>query len=130
MFLVFNFLGDALTSEEGFTNNPESQRADTLLEERLRGPERFNEIIIARSESMTVDDPAFRELVEGLYRDVKALGNDVVGEGTNYYQTGDESLVSTDRHTTILPFILAGTVDDILDNVKQVRDVVHLTNGN
>ena len=37
--LIFNLLSDALTNEFGFTGNPDSKQADTLLEERLRGPE-------------------------------------------------------------------------------------------
>src|SRR3970282_807422 len=47
--LIFNLLSDALTNEFGFTGNPDSKRADTLLEERLRGPQEVNEIVIVRS---------------------------------------------------------------------------------
>ena len=58
-FLASSFLGDALTTEFKFTSNPESKRADKLLEDGLRGPLRANEIIIVRSNSTTVDNPAF-----------------------------------------------------------------------
>src|SRR3990170_331975 len=91
--LISGLLSDALTNEVGFTSNPDSKRADTLLEERLRGPEKVNEIVIVRSADETVDAPAFKSFVEGLYADVAALGPGVIEQGASYYQTGDAALV-------------------------------------
>ena len=123
------FLGNALTSEEGFRGNPESKRADTLLEERLRGPKRANEIVIVRSETLTVDAPAFQDYVEGLYSSIVALGSDVIEGGMHYYQAGAESLVSADRHTTVLPFVMAGDYDEASDNIDQVHEVIGKADG-
>ena len=123
-FLIMNLLGDALTTDADITTNPESKQARTLIEERLHGPQRVREIVIVQSQDATVDDPAFRSFVEGLYREVTALGPDVVAGGTNYYQSGDESLVSADRRTTILPLSMAGTFEDAGDNIDEVLDVV------
>jgi RND superfamily putative drug exporter len=106
------------------TTNPESKQAQTLIEERLRGPQRVNEIVIVESEQATVDDPEFQSVVEGLYADITALGPDVIAGGTNYFQSGDESLVSEDRKITILPFALAGTADDATDNIDSIIDIV------
>ena len=39
------WLSDSLTTEFGFTNNPDSMRADKLLEERLRGPKKANDVV-------------------------------------------------------------------------------------
>ena len=122
--LVSLFLGDALTDEIEFTGNPESRQAETLLEERLRGPHKANEIVIVRSDSLTVDDPAFQEFVEDLYSSIVALGSDVIEGGMHYYHFGYEPLVSADRRTTILPFIMAGTLDDASDNIGEVREVI------
>ena len=47
--LAYVFLSDALTIEFAFISNPESKRADTLLEERLRGPKSVHEVVIVRS---------------------------------------------------------------------------------
>lgn len=121
---VAALLADALTTEIDFTNSPESKRADTLLEERLRGPEHVNEIVIVRSDALTVDDPAFRRQVESVYSDIVALGEDIIAGGTSYYQSGDESLVAADRRTTILPFVMAGTKEDADENIDQVIDVI------
>ena len=110
-------LSDSLTTEVGFTNNPESKRAETLLEERLRGPDQTNEIVIVRSGEKTVDDAEFQDTVESVYGGVIGLGAEIVEGGTNFYQSGDETLVSADRHTTILPFVMAGDHEDALDNI-------------
>ncbi|MDO8612927.1 MAG: MMPL family transporter, partial [Dehalococcoidia bacterium] len=122
-------LSDALTNEVGFTNNPESKRGEILLEDRLRGPEKVNEIVIVRSADRTVDDPAFRAFVEGLYADVAALGPDVIAQGASYYHTGDESLVSADRRTTILPFVMAGDETQADENIDDVLKVVREADG-
>jgi len=127
--LIFGLLGGALTNEFGLTGNPDSKRADTLLEQRLRGPEKVNEIVIVRSADRTVDDAAFKAFVEGLYADVAALGPAVIEPGVNYYQTGDESLVSADRRTTILPFVMAGGEDEADENIDDVLKVVHDADG-
>src|SRR3990170_3532285 len=75
LFLVGGFLasgvGDALTSKVSFTSEPESEKADRLLEERLRGPERARELIIVESDRSTVDDPGFKSFVGGLLADVR-----------------------------------------------------------
>src|SRR3990172_6341645 len=122
-------LSDGLTNEMAFTNNPASQRASTLLEERLRGPEKVNEIVIVRSADRTVDDPAFKAFVEGLYADVSALGPDVIDQGASYYLTGDQSLVAPDKRTTILPFVMAGSEDEADKNIDEVRAVVRKADG-
>src|SRR3970282_2440935 len=72
--LIFNLLSDALTNEFGFTGNPDSKQADTLLDERLRGPEKVNEIVIVRSADEPVDDPAVKSFVEGLYAEGASRG--------------------------------------------------------
>ncbi len=71
-FLIANLLDDALTTEADATTTPESKEARLLIEDRLRGPQRVNEIVIVQSESATVDDPEFQSLVEGIYSDVTA----------------------------------------------------------
>ncbi len=123
------FLSDSLTTEIALTNNPESVRAEDLLEQRLRGPQSTNEIIIVRSADVTVDDPQFQALVEGIYTDVAALGPGIIAGGTNFYQSNDPSLVSQDRRTTILPFVMAGDHEEAEDNVGGVIDIVETADG-
>ena len=68
------FLADALTTQANFTSRPESVRARDLVEQRLRGPERDTELVIVRSASRTVDDPAFRARVAELQAGIAGLG--------------------------------------------------------
>ncbi len=126
--LIGGLFGSAFTTQFKLTNNPQSQQAESLLE-RLRGPERTNEIVIVRSTGSTVDDPQYQSFVLQLYEDVSSLGPQVVAGGTNYYQRKDETLVSSDRRTTILPFVLAGTPADAKSEIGQVLDVAERADG-
>ncbi|MBI5870370.1 MAG: MMPL family transporter [Actinobacteria bacterium] len=116
-------LSSALTTEMKFTSPTESDQGFNLLSDRLRGPERVKEIAVVTSKDATVDDPAFKAQVDLLALDLIALGSDVVEGGTYYYQFRDETLVSKDRHTTILPIVMAGTIADAIDNVDQIHEV-------
>ncbi len=126
--LTVSLSSSALTTKIGLTNNPESEKARAILED-LRGPEHANEIVIVQSPDKTVDDPQFRAFVEGLYVDISALGSDVIDRGLSYYQTKDESLVSTDRRTTILPFVMAGDITHADDKIDQVISVIERADG-
>ena len=55
-------LGGALTTEVRGTNDPESLRAERLTEEGFaqQRHDTTTEVVIIRSETLTVDDPAFR----------------------------------------------------------------------
>ncbi len=118
------FLQDGLTTEFAFSNDPESARGARLLEDRLRGPRPINEIIVVRSSELTVDDEPFETTVTGLFDDVMALGPDVVEGGVSYYQFRLPDFVSDDRRTTILPFVMAGTLDDANDNIEKLFAIV------
>ena len=123
MVLTGTLLGDALTTEDGLTNNPESVRADSLLHERLgESNNNIDEMVVIRSTTLTVDDPGYRTYVEELYGDLAALGDEVVVGGTHYYLTGDESLVSADRRTTLVPLVMPEGAKDEIDQVLQVVD--------
>jgi RND superfamily putative drug exporter len=115
-------LGGALTTETTLTNNPESAQADTLLNERLGDSgDTVAETVIVRSTTLTVDDPAYRSYVEGLYGSLMALGDGLVAGGSHYYLTGDEALVSADRQTTLIPLSIP---DDAREKIDQVHEVV------
>ena len=123
VLLTVMFLGDALTSEGRVTNNPESQRANRLIEERIGSPDNtISETVIIRSSDLTVDDPAYRTYVEELFSSLTALGNDVIAGGVHYYLTGDESLVSRNRHTTLMPLVMPADADSQIESVHEVVD--------
>ena len=117
--VIATLLSGAVTTENGLTNGPDSERGDALLE-TWRGPRHANEIIIVQSQDLTVDDSEFEAKVRDIYGRVTALGPEIVLGGQNFYDTGDESLVSADKHTTIIPVVMAGDDIDATDNVDKV----------
>jgi RND superfamily putative drug exporter len=116
----FTLLSGALTSEAGFSGNPDSKQAETLLEERLANPNPVDEVVVVRSEELTVDDPAFARFAEQLR--VQGAATGVVASGRSYFETGDESLVSADRHATTITLDLAGEEPDVAGLVRAVED--------
>jgi putative drug exporter of the RND superfamily len=133
--LIGVLLNSALTTEQEFTNEPEAKKGFTLLEERLRGTQPINEALLIKSDTLTVDDPAFRSYVEDIFAGVMALEArfngetaSVVARSVNYYMIGDDSLVSADRRTTLIPLTMRGTVDDANKNIAGIIDIVREAN--
>ena len=120
--LIGTLLSGALTTDMAITNNPESKQADTILGERLGKDTTLDEMVIVRSQTLTVDDAEFRRQVEALFAGVMALGNSVVLGGANYYMTGAESMVSADRHSTFLPFTMPVGSEKQVEQIYQVTD--------
>ena len=53
-----------------------------------------------------------------------SLGEGVVAFARNYYQDNDESLVSVDRKTTIMPMVMTGSLGDAGENIGTVLEIV------
>ena len=128
-------LGDALNNATDFTNTPDSKRAADLLEERLHGEEPLTEMVVVRAAGATVDDPAFRAVVEGTTADLRAMG-DVVASAHNFYElqgAADPSageLVSADRRATLIPVTLTGTYEDVTDRGADYIAAAQARHGN
>jgi putative drug exporter of the RND superfamily len=102
-----------LTTEDEITSNPESEQGyDAIGRHFPPDPdeEHVNELILARSESLSVDDPAFRDKVDALLAEVQASG--VVHNAESFYSDGDTSLISADRDATLIPVGLSGDCED------------------
>src|SRR5262245_4998101 len=119
--LTSKYLSGALTTQADFTNTPDSKQAQTLLEQRLTGPQRSNEVVIVRSESTTVSDPQFKAYVQRLKGDLDALKPAVVQATEDPYRAGGQ-FVSADRRATLIPVTMAGSLDDADTNIDQVLD--------
>ena len=117
--VIVLLLGDALTSEGDVTSNPESKQAEALIHESFPPEPTPSEIVVVRSDRHTVDDPAFEAKVRTLSERGAALG--VVAEAQSYYDSRDESLVSQDRHATMVPLVMGG--DEITPLVELVQSV-------
>ena len=111
------WLGGSLTSEFGLANDPESVRGQELLDARMPGANPVSETVVVRSETATVDAPAFRSVVERITADLAATPG-AIASATNYYQAeaaglpSAAQLVSADRHATLIPVAFAGGFDE------------------
>jgi RND superfamily putative drug exporter len=103
--LSSQFLGDALTTDTDFTNEPEAKRAAVLLEERLRSPDEDTEFVVVTADS-TVAQPEYRAYVGELRTSIAALGPDVIDHVGSYLS--DEGPVSETGRSTLLPVTLSG----------------------
>jgi RND superfamily putative drug exporter len=121
-------LGDVLTTENKFLNEPESVKGEELLEDRLRGEKPVMETVVIRSTDATVDDAIFRSTVEQVTSDLRAMDG-VVASATNYYETDNAAFVSEDRHTTLLSVTLVGTLDDAQDHTDVYLDAIEEHNA-
>ena len=126
MGLFVNLFEDGVTTEFDFTSEPESKKAENLLEERLRGPRGTNEVVIIQSATLTVEDQEFEDTVTDLHSSLVNLGPEVIRQQTltMFYPSKEPFLVSEDQRTTIIPFTMAGDFDDSTDNIDKVIEVV------
>ncbi|MGH2661273.1 MAG: MMPL family transporter [Actinomycetota bacterium] len=120
-FITSRLLGGVLTTEFDFTNEPESVRANQLLE-RVRGPEKLVELFIVRSRDLTVEDRAFEARVREVQRDVAGIDGGVE-QVVTYYDTQDPTLVSQDGHATLVNAVMAGSLDEAAEFADELRAV-------
>ncbi|MGZ8605543.1 MAG: MMPL family transporter [Actinomycetota bacterium] len=125
--LSASMLGDALTTDFAFTNQPESVRAQELIDERFQLPEETPQTFIVHSDSLTFEDPEFQAVVGGIVEDLEALGPDVVAQiGSPLDQTAP---VSEDGRTALITIQIPGTGDEAGDHVEELRAVVDDNGG-
>ena len=87
--IVARYLDSATTTELSLAGRYESEQAAAFLEERLRGPAKSAEIVIIKSETLTVADPAYRVKVEDIHAQISALGPDIVSGGIDDRKLSD-----------------------------------------
>jgi RND superfamily putative drug exporter len=98
-----------LSSDFHVTGSPESSRAARAIAQafppspaELR--QRVSDVVIVTSNRHDVSSAAFRGYVARLVRDLRATGK---VEGSQSYLSGDSSLVSRDRHATLVRLFVA-----------------------
>jgi len=113
-----------LTTEGGAAGNPEFRQAERIEAKAFPPDPRraVSDIVLVRSGRYTVDRPQFRAFVLRLAREGRATGK--IHNALLYYTTHDRSLVSADRHATIIPILVEDTGD-----IAAVNDVVERENG-
>jgi putative drug exporter of the RND superfamily len=104
----FPGLSNALTaSEMQFLNHPESAKGQKLIDQTVSWNSGDVETLLIHSDTYTVDDSAFQQVVQGSTAAVAAK-TAAVQSAYNYYQvaaldpTSAKAMVSSDRHTTFV----------------------------
>ncbi len=119
-FMVSSSLLDsALTGDAKLTNNPESVRAQHLLEDRL-GADTIGQVLIMHSASMTIDDEAFADRINAV---LDAAPEHGVKFTTSPFD--DDRLVADDGHTALvqLAFPDKGEVSDHADDLDELIEI-------
>ena len=117
-------LADALTTDFDFTDNPDSKRAEQLLEDRLRGPQTFSEIVVVSSTSLTADDPAYEAYIGELAETIESLGPDRIQA---VFPVGQDGLpmVSADGRSQLVNVVLANTdLDEASDDAIDLEEAI------
>jgi RND superfamily putative drug exporter len=129
-FVSSRLLGDVLTQEFEFTNEPESVRAQDVIDERFSNGSEVasTEFFIVQSDSLSVEDPAFEEAVTGLQEEIATLDGEILASPPiTYYDLVRQSpeqaagLVSEDGRSTLIPVDLKDTE---LSTIEELRSVV------
>src|SRR5262245_47794089 len=116
-------IGGSLTTEGKPTNNPESGRA-LDARERAFPPDRRTtntDIVVVRSDRYTVDSPQFESFVQRL-----ANGSETgaLTHAQTYLSDTSSSLISSDRHATIIPIAILDEdeTDLVVDEVERADE--------
>jgi RND superfamily putative drug exporter len=132
------FLSDALTTDVELLDNPESIQGEQLLESRMGYESPLAETIVVSSDSLTVDDPEFKQVVDNVFVQLGSM-TELVDQDpartVNYYLAADEAdpaaaeqaelLVSEDRSTLLIPVTLIGEADEVQEQAETYVEALH-----
>jgi uncharacterized membrane protein YdfJ with MMPL/SSD domain len=119
--LIATLLGDALTNTANVTTPTDSKRGEELRSERMGSGSEPSDVVVVRSQTLTVDDPAFQGEIQRLRQ--AALATGVLDEVAMAAAGVEDLAVSPDRHAVLLPLPLRG------DDVEPVVELVEAADG-
>ncbi|HEU0166067.1 MAG TPA: MMPL family transporter, partial [Thermomicrobiales bacterium] len=111
--------GNTNSQNLGFTNSPDSQKADDLIKDHFKADENASEVIVFHSDSLTVNDPAFKGVVTKTIANLdQSSWKDEIASVTNYYEAGaaGTDLISGDSHSLIVPISFTQKGDEYTDD--------------
>ncbi len=120
--LTSAFLGDALTTSADFTNDPESSRAQAIIDE-VRGEVPPAEVVVVTSVTSSVADIGYQQYVADLQAAIRGLGPGVV-TSVGSYLTADGPVSETGRSTLLPVALTGGGVDATSAHAASVHDAV------
>src|SRR4029434_4741978 len=126
LLLIAALLKTAISTQEKFTTVPESQVAAQLITELRGDVHHATEVVIVRSNDVTVKHPVFRAFVDTLSATIEALPPEIVQPDSllTYYRVGARALLSADGHATALLFRMAGSREAAEKYVQALQTAV------
>ena len=126
--------GDSLQAADDFLGRPESKQAEELLAERLPGSDADTEIVVVRSDGLTVGDAAFETRVRDLAASIRTLAPKDVRSVATYYDAGvaaaqAAAFVSADARTTIIPVTMAVASAGVDEHMDGLHELVTAADG-
>jgi uncharacterized membrane protein YdfJ with MMPL/SSD domain len=97
-----------LSSGDNFTPPSSQSQREANAADQVFGRNDADVVVLYRSPTMTVTDPAYRQAVTTA---LNSLPRADVAKAATYWSTGSPSLVSTDRHSTYAVLQLTGADD-------------------
>ena len=97
-----------LSSGDNFTPPSSQSQREANVADQVFGRNDADVVVLYRSATMTVTDPAYRQAVTTA---LNSLPRADVAKVATYWSTGSPSLVSTDRHSTYAVLQLTGADD-------------------
>ncbi len=107
--LIVQHAGTAFSTQVQRYDGSGSSRAETLLSQRFADrPDsgQPNEILVLHSATHTVDDPIFQTQVQAIADRLTAIDGKPITWALSYFISGDATLVSADRHSTLVPMLV------------------------
>ena len=123
-------LGDVLTQDFEFTNEPESVRAQEVIDEKFdtNGAE-DTEFVIVQSRSLTVEDSGFEEAVRGLQSELGTIDGEMLASPpVSYYDLVERSpeqaagMVSQDGNATLIAVALKDTELSTIEELRSAAE--------
>ncbi|MBI5870083.1 MAG: MMPL family transporter [Actinobacteria bacterium] len=106
----------------------EAQRANELMENRFAEADPPSESILIGNPDYDVGDAEFQTAVAPIVAELK--GFEGVGSVASYYDTGDDGMVSEDRHVLIVRLVLEKEAQEVLqERARPIMDAVAEMNG-
>ena len=106
----------------------DAQRANDLVENRFKEADPPSEVILFSNPDLDVADAEFHKSVETVVSDLKGFeGVDAVA---SYYDTGDGSMISEDRHVLVARLVLDKAEPEVLqERIRPIMDAIAEKNG-
>ena len=120
---------NGFAGDSGLTIQPDSIKGDKLIVDHFGEDDRASELVVVHSDSITVDDPEFRDTVTNVIGNLSGWEADFASI-TNYYDLAAngvpeaEGLVSEDRQSLLIPITLNEEADAYSDRGKDFLDQI------